>query len=170
MRDRTVRTAGQGRRRACRPAGWYGRWSAAGVLVVVALATTGCGAGSSGVTGTTGKNEPAKVEAVPGSELGRLRLAPKAAERVGIRTAPVEPAAGPAGATLAVPYSAVVYDAKGGVWAYTNPEPLVYVRAPLEVVRIDGDRAALKKGPAPGTQVVTVGAVELFGTEFKTGK
>ena len=34
------------------------------------------------------------------------------------------------------------------------------------VDRIDGERAILAKGPAPGTAVVTVGATELWGVEY----
>jgi hypothetical protein len=37
-------------------------------------------------------------------------------------------------------------------------------------VRIDGDRAILSDGPAPGTEVVTVGAAELLGTEYEVGE
>ncbi len=33
-----------------------------------------------------------------------------------------------------------------------------------------GDAAVLRQGPSPGTRVVTVGAAELFGTEFGAGK
>ena len=48
---------------------------------------------------------------------------------------------------------------------YANPEPLVFVRQPITIDYIEGDRAVLSDGPAPGTSVVMVGASELFGTE-----
>ena len=64
-----------------------------------------------------------------------------------------------------VPYGAIVYDAKGQSWVYTNPEPLVYVREKVEVEDIEGDQAALTDGPAMGTPVVTVGAMLLYGAE-----
>jgi hypothetical protein len=35
---------------------------------------------------------------------------------------------------------------------------------------IDGDLAVLPEGPLSSTEVVTVGAAELFGTEFGAGK
>lgn len=35
---------------------------------------------------------------------------------------------------------------------------------------IDGDLAVLSHVPPAGTQIVTVGAAELFGTEFGVGK
>ena len=53
-----------------------------------------------------------------------------------------------------------------GVWAYTSAGPLTFVRAPIEVASIQGDTAVLSEGPAPGTEVVTVGGEELLGTEF----
>ena len=64
----------------------------------------------------------------------------------------------------------MLYDPNGDTWAYTNPEPLVFVRAPITVVTIDGNRAVLSAGPAAGTQVVTVGAAELLGTEYEVGE
>lgn len=64
-----------------------------------------------------------------------------------------------------VPHASVIYDAQGKTWVYANPEPLVFVRQPIKVDYIEGDRAVLTDGPAPGTAVVTVGAAELFGTE-----
>jgi len=65
-----------------------------------------------------------------------------------------------------VPTSAVLYDAKGKTWVYTNPEPLVFVRHAVSIDYIDGDRAVLLDGPASGTAVVTVGSAELLGTEY----
>jgi len=38
--------------------------------------------------------------------------------------------------------------------------------APIKVASIQGDTAVLSDGPAPGTEVVTVGGEELLGTEF----
>jgi hypothetical protein len=69
-----------------------------------------------------------------------------------------------------IPFSAVIYDVKGDTWAYTNPEPLMYVRAPLKIDYILGDVAYLSDGPAPGTTVVTLGAAELYGAETGVGK
>ena len=64
-----------------------------------------------------------------------------------------------------VPYGAIIYDAKGQSWVYTNPEPLVYVREKVEVEDVEGDQAALSSGPAVGTPVVTVGPMLLYGAE-----
>jgi hypothetical protein len=64
-----------------------------------------------------------------------------------------------------IPYSAVIYDATGKTWAYTNPEALTFVRHGIDVEYIEGDLAVLKDGPAVGTPVVTAGAAELLGVE-----
>jgi hypothetical protein len=69
-----------------------------------------------------------------------------------------------------VPYAAVLYDAKGKTWVYTNPEPLAYVRQSIQIDTVAGDEALLLDGPPIGTAVVTVGATELYGTEFGVGK
>ncbi len=63
-----------------------------------------------------------------------------------------------------------MYDPEGGTWVYTNPEPLVFERAAITVDFIDGETAALLKGPAEGTLVVTVGSAELYGAEFGVDK
>jgi len=69
-----------------------------------------------------------------------------------------------------IPYAAVLYDAKGKTWVYTNPEPFVFVRRAIEIDTIVGDEIFLVDGPAVGTAVVTVGGAELLGTEFGVGK
>jgi RND family efflux transporter MFP subunit len=69
-----------------------------------------------------------------------------------------------------VPYSAILYDIHGGTWVYENPQPLVFIRRRVELDYVDQNLAVLKRGPASGTKVVTVGAAELFGTEFGGGK
>jgi hypothetical protein len=69
-----------------------------------------------------------------------------------------------------VPYSAILYDLTGDTWVYTNPEPSVFVREQVDIERIDDDLAVLNSGPAAGTQVVTIGAAELYGAESRAGK
>lgn len=110
-------------------------------------------------------SEPAELEPVEGTSLMRVRLTAEAAERLAIQTAPVR--AGGGKGRIFVPYSAVLYDTNGETWVYTSPSRLVFVRAGIEVDRIEGDRAFLSQGPRAGTQVVTVGAAELLGTEFE---
>ncbi|MFH1266738.1 MAG: efflux RND transporter periplasmic adaptor subunit [Planctomycetota bacterium] len=72
--------------------------------------------------------------------------------------------------SLVVPWPAILYDVHGGAWVYQQVAPLTYARRRVEVAYVDGGIAVLAAGPAPGTRVVTDGAVELFGTEFGVGK
>ena len=65
-----------------------------------------------------------------------------------------------------MPYAALLYDTDGRAWAYTSPEPLIFVRSRLTIERIEAQNVFLLNGPPPGTSVVTVGAAELFGTEL----
>lgn len=69
-----------------------------------------------------------------------------------------------------IPTAAVLYSANGKTWVYANPEPLVYIREPIQIDTISGDEVVLADGPAAGTAVVTVGGAELYGTEFGVGK
>jgi len=69
-----------------------------------------------------------------------------------------------------IPHAALLYDAHGDTWVYTNPAPLVFVRQHISVNYIEGDRVVLFAGPPTGTAVVTVGAAELYGAETGVGK
>jgi RND family efflux transporter MFP subunit len=73
-------------------------------------------------------------------------------------------------ARLVVPRSSVLFDAFGGSWVYEARGGGVFVRQRIALADFVGDSAVLQRGPASGTQVVTVGAAELFGTEFGAGK
>lgn len=68
-----------------------------------------------------------------------------------------------------VPYAAIIYDEEGDEWVYVSPEPGVFQRFEVEVAYVAGDLALLLKGPDVGAQVVTVGASELLGIEYKVG-
>ena len=69
-----------------------------------------------------------------------------------------------------VPYSAIIYELDGRTSVYTSPESRTFMRAPVVVDYITGDLAVLSDGPPIGTQVVAVGATELYGAEVRTGK
>lgn len=71
---------------------------------------------------------------------------------------------------ITVPFSAIVYDIQGGTWVYTNPSPNTYMRQRVELKTVMDNKAVLSRAPATGTKIVTVGAAELFGTEFGGGK
>jgi hypothetical protein len=118
----------------------------------------------------TGGEEPATVEQVEGSEdVSRLTLTPKAVERLGIQTAPVREETVAGKRRKVVPYGAVLYLADGKTSVYVTSAANVYVREPITVDHIEGDRAILSAGPAAGTMVVTVGTAELYGTETGVG-
>lgn len=113
-----------------------------------------------------GGEEPATVEPVAGTNLSRIVLTARAAERIGIETATVQRGNGAQAKLTVVPYSSLVYDTEGRAWAYTSTDELTFVRAALTVERIEGDEILLREGPPPGTPVVTVGVAELYGTEL----
>ncbi len=138
------------------------------VLVVAGLLGPACTRASEEEAAST---DIASVQPIQGSEVARVTLSPDAARRLDVRTALVRELPGGGGkARLAIPYSAVLYDPNGETWVYSNPQPLVFVRAPIEVDHIEGSLALLSAGPPAGTQVVTVGASELLGTEYEVGE
>ena len=139
---------------------------AAAALLVVAVGTAGC---RSGAAAEEASAEPATVEAVAGTDLSKVTLTEEGVGRLGIRTAPVAPAAGAGPTPTTIPFSAVLYDAHGHAWAYTEAGENAFVRTPITVDRVDGDTAYLRAGPAVGTMVVTVGVPELYGAEFGVG-
>ena len=69
---------------------------------------------------------------------------------------------------LVVPASALVLDAWGGAWVY-RCEGERFVRTRVDPLRRAADDMLLTQGPEVGSCVVSVGAVELFGTEFPPG-
>jgi len=71
---------------------------------------------------------------------------------------------------ISIPFSAIVYDIHGGTWVYTNPSLNTYVRQRVELQTVIDGKAVITRGLKPGTKIVTVGAAELFGTEFGGGK
>lgn len=111
---------------------------------------------------------PATVEKNAATGIARITLSQRAIERLELRTDTVKPA--PDGAGLLVPYGALLYEANGKTWVYTNPAPRVYERQPLTVTKVEAGVVTASAGPAVGTAVVTVAAAELFGAEFNTGK
>jgi hypothetical protein len=106
--------------------------------------------------------EPVIVEEIKGSDLSRVVLKEDAARRIGLDTVPTTARGG----RTVVPESAIWVDVDGDAWVYTNPETLVFVRAQVVVSRYDDGLAYLSDGPAPGTEVASVGVPELIGSEF----
>ena len=138
-----------------------------GFLIVMSMVLTGC---SAPAAAKETKVPPAVVEKIEGSELNRLTLTEKAAQRLGIKTDVVREELVEGAQRLIVPYSAVIYDLEGATWAYVSSDPLTFSRHPITVDHIEGDRAVLTDGPEAGTAVVTVGVAELYGADTGIGK
>ncbi len=142
------------------------RAACAGLVLVAAgaLSLSACGEASSGYDyETASHHEPAKLEPIKGTDVQRVIFDAVAAKRIGLQTAPILQN----GEEKIMPYAALIYDAEGNAYAYTAPEPLTYVRKEIEVDRVDGDSVVLSDSPPAGTKVVTVGAAEVYGTEFE---
>lgn len=139
---------------------------AAAVCAAVLLALPAC-AQSSAVTPVSAAEAPAKVEKNATTGIAKLTLTEHGLVRIDLKT---EPVAAGAGTDLLLPYASLLYDASGKTWVYTNPAPRVFERRAVAVSKVEAGVVTASEGPAVGTPVVTVGAVELFGAEFNTGK
>jgi hypothetical protein len=129
------------------------------ILIFAGFLLSACG-GQIPVTGD--KVSPSMLEPIEGTDLSRVLLTEKAAERIGVETVPVS------GNT--VPYAAVIYDIEGNTWIYTNPEPLTFVRTSIEIERIEGDQAFLSQALESDAPIVTVGVAEIYGAETGVSK
>ena len=132
----------------------------AAALILAVLALTSCKQDS-----VAEKYHPAKLDSTEVKGIMKVTLDSKAAERIGLETAEITEE----DSKKVIPYSALMYDLKGKTWTFTNPSPLVFVRAEVMVAEITGDKVYLSEGPATGTKVVTVGATMLMGAEHKYG-
>jgi hypothetical protein len=107
---------------------------------------------------------PSKLVAVKGSDddLQRIVFTKEGAARTALETAQIRRA----GKHTVIPYAALIYNDEAKTFVYTNPKALEYLRAPVTVDRIEGNRVLLKNSPPIGTKIVTTGAVEVYGTEI----
>jgi hypothetical protein len=107
--------------------------------------------------------EPAHLESAGPDQPARIILTEEAQQRVQLQTTLVKPH----GAEVSLDQAALVYDKKGKPWVFTVVGPLTYVRAPVSIEEVQADNLMiLSSGPPAGTEVVTVGAIELWGTEL----
>jgi hypothetical protein len=132
-------------------------------LIFTALGVSGCGSSSS-------KDDqgapPVTVKPVAGTPFTRIEFSAAANARIGVKTTRALTRTSPTGTReVVVPYGAILYDANGVPSVFTNPDPRIYIRHPIQVDRISGSAAYLKKGLAAGESVVTVGGDELYGAE-----
>ena len=140
-----------------------------GLVLIAACVVTlsACGEASSGYDyETASHHEPAKLEPIKGTDVQRVIFDAEGAKRVGLKTAPIRQN----GEGTVIPYDAVIYDADGKTYAYTAPKPLTYVRQEIAIDHMAGDSVVLSDGPPAGTEVVTVGVDEVYGTEFEVAE
>jgi len=114
-------------------------------------------------------DQPAQVDKIDGSELSRVTLTEKAAERIGLETASVREQDLDGSMRKLVPYSSLIYDPQGRTWIYTSPQARTFVRQQVEVDTIDGDWVLLVDGPPVGTEIASVGVTEIYGAETGVG-
>lgn len=145
---------------------WYRKRLLLVVLVILGLVLGACTKAAESAVG----EKPALIERIEGTELNRVTLTEKAAQRLDVQTVPVREEPVDGAPRLVIPYAAVIYDLNGGTWLYTSPETLTFVRTPITVDYIEGDTAVLSDGPPVGTEVATVGVAELYGADTGIGK
>jgi hypothetical protein len=107
--------------------------------------------------------EPAALESTGPDQPARVILTEEAQHRVQLQTTLVRPH----GADVSLDHAALVYDKKGKPWVFTVIGPRTFTRAAVGIKEVQDDNLIiLSSGPPAGTEVVTVGAIELWGTEL----
>jgi hypothetical protein len=140
------------------------RWVVAAqlaALAVVGLQLTACGKHLD----THGTEHPAEIQAIAGSDLKKVVLTERAAQRLDVKTEQVRDQGG----QRVVPYASIIYDPNGKTWVYTSTAPRTFVRERIEIDRITGDQVHLKSGPNAGTVIASRAVAEIYGTELKVG-
>ena len=99
---------------------------------------------------------------LPGSG-ALVRPGERLAVRLALKSAGAERA-------IVVPRGAIVYDVNGGTWVYEQRAAHVFARRRVELSGPAGDGVVVRRGLAEGMTIVTVGAAELYGTEFFVSK
>jgi hypothetical protein len=105
---------------------------------------------------------PTQVEPTGHDGISRVTFTADAVRRAGLVTAKVRRS----GRDTSIPYAALIYTGEGATYTYVSPRPRVYVREPVAVDRVAGDRVRLRAGPPAGAIVVTTGAAEVYSAEF----
>ena len=143
----------------------------AAALLLLAALCLGAAACSRTDTEAETPSDAVTLEPVQGTELSKVILSQRAAERLGIRTDRVRLQRQPgAGTRKVIAYGAVLYDEQGDTWTFTSPAPLTFLRQKIDIAYINGTSAVLRDGPPAGTTVVTEGAAELLGAELGVGE
>jgi hypothetical protein len=131
-----------------------------GCVVAIAVATS---AGCAEIESVTAEPyEPAALESTGPDKPARIILTDEAVDRVALQTTEVKPL----GKELTVDHAALVFDKAGKPWVFTVVAPRTYLRAAIGIEEVQDNLVILSAGPPAGTQVVTVGAIELWGAEL----
>jgi hypothetical protein len=116
-----------------------------------------------------------QVEDTPGTDAKTLIFTEAALSHLDVQTAPVKEIEASregkdVGRRIAVPHSALIYDAEGEPWVYVSSAPDTFLRKHVAIDFMDDDHIFLTRGVAAGENVVTVGVPELRGAEFGVGE
>ena len=116
-----------------------------------------------------------QVEDTPGTDAKTLIFTEAALSHLDVQTAPVKEIEASRegkdlGRRIAVPHSALIYDAEGEPWVYVSSAPDTFLRKHVAIDFMDDDHIFLTRGVAAGENVVTVGVPELRGAEFGVGE
>lgn len=116
-----------------------------------------------------------QVEDTPGTDARTLIFSEAAMSHLDVQTAPVKEIEASregkdVGRRLAVPHSALIYDAEGEPWVYVSSAPDTFLRKHVAIDFMDDDHIFLTTGVTAGENVVTVGVPELRGAEFGVGE
>ena len=130
-------------------------------LVVIAAAFGGTACDE--VPSNLRENQPYEVQGPEDAAIKTVKMEDATAALVPVKTTKVRRE----GDRKVVPHNAVIYNPDGDVFVYTKPKAETYIREPIEVVRVNGNRAVLSDGPASGTTIVTTGSAELLATEYE---
>jgi hypothetical protein len=106
--------------------------------------------------------EPAALESTGADQPARVILTEEAVDRVALQTTEVKAL----GKDLTVDHAALIFDKAGKPWVFKVVGPRTYVRAPVTIKEVVDNVMTMSAGPSAGTQVVTVGAIELWGAEL----
>ena len=149
------------------------QWTIAAALLAAGLLLSG--GASLGEEDEGIADDAVRVEDTPGTEAKTLVFTDEAKAHLDIQTEPVreieasrEGAA--VGPRVAIPHSAVIYDAEGGTWVYVSPAPDTFIRKHVVIDFMNADHIFLSSGVTANDTVVTVGVPELQGAEFGVGE
>jgi len=142
-----------------RPSSTLRRLGAGLALLASGLVVGAC----SEVESNVRENQPYTVEGPEDAAIKKIKMEDATAALLPVRLATVREQ----GNRKVVPHSAVIYNPDGDAFVYTKPKAETYIRAPIDIVRVNGDRAVLSDGPPVGTTIVTTGSAELLATEYE---